>query len=154
MVIRVAPNLFDFFSFILAHPTCLCDHVTRRHGLMTCTITWHAHARALALLARPGLIVTSPALQLRTASGSFRNLGLFPSPTHRTPGPSVYDSGSALVITPGVAPFLLFPSVYCLCSLLFFLLLSRRTIVLLSCCHALLSLLSYSKVVRVQPPVV
>lgn len=39
MVIRVAPNLFDFFSFILAHPTRLRDHVTRRHGLMTCTIT-------------------------------------------------------------------------------------------------------------------
>lgn len=39
MVIRVAPNLFDFLSFILAHPTRLHDHVTRRHGLMTCTIT-------------------------------------------------------------------------------------------------------------------
>ncbi|KAI0338182.1 hypothetical protein BDW22DRAFT_1423233 [Trametopsis cervina] len=54
--------------------------------------------------------MTSPALQLRTASGSFRNLGLFLSLTFQTSGPLVYDSGSALVITPGVAPFLLFPS--------------------------------------------
>lgn len=39
MVIRVAPNLFDLFYFILAHPTRPRNHVTRRHGFMTCTIT-------------------------------------------------------------------------------------------------------------------
>lgn len=39
MVIRVAPNLFDFLSFILARPTRPRDHVTRRRDLMTHTIT-------------------------------------------------------------------------------------------------------------------